>query len=252
MSLRFCFLLNVILLSRLVFTFQDNPVSKKRTLVLILLQFIGLLVYKLDFTWVLLAIILGLVGVSFHFLERRYQKVDLLRLLSLLIYVSILSVFFSSWVNISLNPGISGNIDRAGNYCLLFTNLKDIDWLKLNILALGLLLSTNEANILIRCLFQFLHLAPKRAVNSKKDPSSNLDKREYNAGRVIGVLERTLVYYLVLNAQFTAIGFIIAAKSFTRFKELENREFAEYVLIGTLLSTLLAVAIASTIRVLLP
>jgi len=52
-----------------------------------------------------------------------------------------------------------------------------------------------------------------------------------------------MIYFLILNNQFGAIGLVLAAKSFTRFKELENREFAEYVLIGTLLSTLLAMMI---------
>jgi len=65
---------------------------------------------------------------------------------------------------------------------------------------------------------------------------------------VIGILERILVYYLVLNLQFTAIGFIIAAKSFARFKELEKREYAEYVLIGTLASTIIALFIAAAVH----
>ena len=35
---------------------------------------------------------------------------------------------------------------------------------------------------------------------------------------------------------------MLAAKGFTRFKELDDRDFAEYVLIGTLLSSSLAIA----------
>jgi hypothetical protein len=56
------------------------------------------------------------------------------------------------------------------------------------------------------------------------------------AGKIIGMLERTLVYVLILANQYSAIGFIITAKTITRFKELEKREVAEYYLIGTLLS----------------
>jgi hypothetical protein len=82
--------------------------------------------------------------------------------------------------------------------------------------------------------------------------ATSIDKREYNAGRVIGILERVLIYYLVMNAQFAAIGLILAAKGFTRFRELEKREFAEYVLIGTLLSTLLAMVTAGMAQLLLP
>lgn len=70
------------------------------------------------------------------------------------------------------------------------------------------------------------------------------DIREYNAGRFIGILERILIFFFVLQNQYTAIGFIIAAKGFARFKDLDQRRFAEYMIIGTLLSTLLAVIVS--------
>jgi hypothetical protein len=45
---------------------------------------------------------------------------------------------------------------------------------------------------------------------------------------------------LVVLGQFGALGLVVAAKSLARFKALEDREFAEYFLIGTLASLLLA------------
>lgn len=62
-----------------------------------------------------------------------------------------------------------------------------------------------------------------------------------NAGAVIGILERTLALTLILAGEYTAIALIFAAKSLARFKKLENREFAEYYLIGTLASILVTV-----------
>lgn len=59
-------------------------------------------------------------------------------------------------------------------------------------------------------------------------------------GRAIGILERGLILTLVLADVLSAVGFVIAAKSVARFKDLENKEFAEYYLVGTLASTLLA------------
>jgi len=47
------------------------------------------------------------------------------------------------------------------------------------------------------------------------------------------------------------VGWIIAAKSLARFKQLEDREFAEYFLVGTLASFLLAVLVGVGIRILL-
>lgn len=73
-----------------------------------------------------------------------------------------------------------------------------------------------------------------------------------NPEQAIGMLERLLVYGFVLQGQYAAIGLILAAKSFARFKEMDERDFAEYVLIGTLLSVTSAVAVGELIELLLP
>jgi hypothetical protein len=60
-----------------------------------------------------------------------------------------------------------------------------------------------------------------------------------NAGKWIGYLERILTLTFILVGQFSAIGFLIAAKSIFRFGDLTNakeRKMTEYILIGTLLS----------------
>ena len=60
-----------------------------------------------------------------------------------------------------------------------------------------------------------------------------------NAGEFIGYIERVLVLIMILNGQWEAIGFLIAAKSVFRFgdlKEAAEKKLTEYVLIGTLLS----------------
>jgi len=74
---------------------------------------------------------------------------------------------------------------------------------------------------------------------------------ELARGRSIGVLERALTLTLVLLGQYAALGLIIAAKSLARFKALEDREFAEYFLIGTLASLLLAVLVGVGLKLLL-
>lgn len=70
-------------------------------------------------------------------------------------------------------------------------------------------------------------------------------------GRVIGILERALALTLVLLGQYGALGLVVAAKSLARMKALDDREFAEYFLIGTLASLLLAVAGGVALRLLL-
>lgn len=55
-------------------------------------------------------------------------------------------------------------------------------------------------------------------------------------GKWIGPLERAIMYILIVTGNLGSIGFVIAAKALARFKELENKDFAEYFLVGTLSS----------------
>ena len=57
-----------------------------------------------------------------------------------------------------------------------------------------------------------------------------------NAGMYIGWLERCLVLTALLLHSPATVGLIIAAKSVARFPQFDREQFAEYFLIGTLLS----------------
>jgi hypothetical protein len=61
-------------------------------------------------------------------------------------------------------------------------------------------------------------------------------------GATIGVLERLLIVTFVLTGSSAAVGFVVAAKTLARFKQLDDRDFAEYYLLGTLASVAVAVA----------
>lgn len=63
-----------------------------------------------------------------------------------------------------------------------------------------------------------------------------------NSGYIIGIFERIIILMLGFSAQIGAIGFVIAAKSLARFKQLEDRDFAEKYLLGTLLSVVISLA----------
>lgn len=68
-----------------------------------------------------------------------------------------------------------------------------------------------------------------------------------NAGTYIGMLERLFVFTFLVCGQFSAVGFLLAAKSIFRFGDLKaarDRKLTEYVLIGTLLSFGLAIMAA--------
>lgn len=58
-----------------------------------------------------------------------------------------------------------------------------------------------------------------------------------DAGRIIGLLERGVAYFLVVVGQPAGVGFLIAAKSVLRFTAAkDDRRVSEYVIIGTLAS----------------
>jgi hypothetical protein len=63
-------------------------------------------------------------------------------------------------------------------------------------------------------------------------------------GATIGVLERLLIVGFVLAGAQAAVGFVIAAKTIARFRQLDDRAFAEYYLLGTLASVSVALASA--------
>ena len=63
-----------------------------------------------------------------------------------------------------------------------------------------------------------------------------------NAGQLIGYLERILILLFICATQYSAIGFVLTAKSIVRYDQItSNRKFSEYYLLGTLLSTLLVI-----------
>jgi len=91
-------------------------------------------------------------------------------------------------------------------------------------------------------------LALKRVALPATDPARPLEPAR---GRLIGLLERALVVALALSGALASLGLLLAAKAFARFKDLDRRDFAEYVLIGTLLSVSAALAVGLAFRALL-
>jgi len=59
-----------------------------------------------------------------------------------------------------------------------------------------------------------------------------------NAGIWIGRCERILVLTFIIAGQYTALGFLMAAKSILRFTDKDDmtQKKTEYVLVGTLMS----------------
>ncbi len=112
----------------------------------------------------------------------------------------------------------------------LYVKLQEYENFKTIILYISVFSIIFEpASVFIRKLFT--------SISSKTYPKANLE--ELKAGNIIGKLERIIIAILLLNNQFGVIGFVLTAKSIARFKQMENRDFAEKYLIGTLTSFLI-------------
>lgn len=122
-------------------------------------------------------------------------------------------------------------------------------WLCEQTINYSLILVTlwKPCSIFVRKLFEVLNIkeevkeeAPYELFDFMRTQDKSGADRRPNAGSAIGILERLIIAALILIGQPGAIGFVLTAKTIARFKELENKAFAEKYLIGTLASVLLA------------
>ncbi len=80
--------------------------------------------------------------------------------------------------------------------------------------------------------------ANQQGANQQGANQQDTNKR---AGAFIGVLERLIIIILLSIQQYSAIGLVLTAKSIARYNKIsEDKQFAEYYLLGTLLSAVVA------------
>lgn len=85
------------------------------------------------------------------------------------------------------------------------------------------------------------------AVKPFTDEIGNALQGLKDGGRIIGQLERFMVFVFTLSGNPTGIGFLIAAKSILRFGDITNqdqRKVAEYVIIGSFISFAWAITVS--------
>ncbi len=87
-----------------------------------------------------------------------------------------------------------------------------------------------------------------RKVLVKEKPSVQREG-ELDRGAHIGSLERVITLALLYLGQYSAIALVFTAKSIARFKEFENKSFAEYYLHGTLMSVIAVICIFGLMRI---
>ena len=121
--------------------------------------------------------------------------------------------------------------------------------------VLDLLSNTSILSVLIGYLiviFPTGFLIGKATARWQGEVEDDLKKTSLAAaGRYIGIFERILVLTFILTQNFSAIGFLIAAKSILRFSDKSEagaRKQTEYVLIGTLMSFAITIIVGFLVR----
>lgn len=116
------------------------------------------------------------------------------------------------------HPGISWSFLFSSKYLLLLC---------------AVIIVTYAASVSMRVIMDYWKVKDDEAADSLT-----------RAGMYIGMIERLLVFLFVVLNQWSAIGFLIAAKSILRFSDLskaKDRKLTEYIIIGTLLSITIAI-----------
>jgi hypothetical protein len=238
---------NLILISRLPLLFQDRGLPAMQIIIACAIQEIGLLALVPQGGLAVFAVCLLLTSALWWVVERSKQSALLARRLFLLVvYFILLGVFFSPAVGLAFRPGLSIGISRLAYYFFPMAELTKVNWIHFGSYSAGVLLCLSEANLVVRWLISALELRPQDVV--KNSAAAVPPQTEYNRGRIIGLLERITLFALISLNQFTAIGFVVAAKALARFQSLDDRDFAEYFLVGTLASLVFAGTIALLVQ----
>jgi hypothetical protein len=83
--------------------------------------------------------------------------------------------------------------------------------------------------------------------SATKAPPESGEKITLRAGRVIGILERLLIFVGLVASSWEILAGVVALKTVARYSDLDKQDKAEYFLIGSLASILWAVVITALI-----
>lgn len=240
----FFVIVNLILISRLRFTMWDNGISGRRDILwLTIIPLLILPFLSINLSWIVLMVYLLIRPLAIKSFEKRKDKLNRNRILTLLVNILAIGILASPVFNLQFVNWTPAANEWFNDIFLMGESF--VNWLYNHIVLFGLCMVLNESNIAIRFTFEKLELAPL------SNDHEEIDDQQFRTGRIIGFLERIFVFLFILLNQYTAIGFIIAAKGIVRYPDFGKKNFNEYILIGTLLSVLVAMLFAYVTKIFL-
>jgi hypothetical protein len=258
MTMNFAALFSLLMAARLPFTYDDRRIGPFGTVFFILALLSSLALTAVSPTWFALAAVnTALIGLTLA-AERFAGKVKRWRLITLAAAVGAYGLLTGLAEPLEFNQAAAGLRQFLLRFDIVGSLLR-YPWTARSALVIlaGFLFQLNEANLIVRTLLDALHFSPGSGSRPGLPAAAQVNPQpeipdEYQAGRVIGILERSFAYLALLTGRPSIFGFILAAKAFARFKEMENKAYAEYVLIGTMSSVFLAVVVSEVVLLLLP
>lgn len=206
----------------------DKELKKYKSIRLywhVLLHFVLVMLFVWDFSFVWMAIAICVIHGLVDFLKLRFQNNKNRRLyffLDQLLHVAVLIGAVIVWQRIDV---AAWNIFTQAHLLLLT----------------GFVFLSEPCSVIVKTFISKW----TDFTQVKSDALQTVSLQ--NAGKIIGILERYLVFIFILTQHWEAVGFLITAKSVFRFSDLkqaQDRKLTEYILIGTLTSFGIAIVTA--------
>lgn len=244
MSIEYFYFLICILIPRLFTQWNEKTDFKYNVVFTVILEaFLLLPLIRLN-NIIIFTVFLLIYHILLFCLEKNGKDIFLKRIIEFVFIIIAGGFVFGIFLqNINFNETSIKIIKTIINHNALFLQYSSQSIKKPIIYLFGILTLTNEINNIIRYILILIKIEPNVEEKNKASEGQMhiIDKQELNRGKIIGVIERNLFFFFVMTGNYTSIAFILTAKGIVRFKELDNKNFAEYVLIGTLLSCALSI-----------
>ena len=231
------FYLNIILLPRMFFYFNEKPLNRNRNMVLLLSRLFVLVAFRIDI-WTILSLVIILLADLYIIQKEKNGNVSFPgRTFSLCVYLIIGIIAGSRAINLRIDDNVFLFLEYFKEIFNPMSFMDKVTGIQFNYALLGVIILTTESNIFIKYVFEKLKIYEK-----------GIDEAKISAGRIIGLLERYFIYLFVLLGSYEIIIFIVAMKGLARYNETKDKSFAEYFLIGSLLSIFISVIISLLIK----
>lgn len=186
----FLSILNLILISRLRLILKDKGIDRRDMLIIGAIPLLAMPFLQVSLSWFLLLVYLISYPLLMLISEKSTNRINRNRALFLLLHMVVIGIFCSPFINLTANELPYRLVSFIDQMMFVSPTLSMEYVSTAQIFIFGLLMVLNEANIILR---YFMRLAGLDTLGTKGE---EVDQKEYNTGRIIGLLERFMYFFL--------------------------------------------------------